>query len=59
MTYILCLSLQNSINEFQIIQSLSIITTLSMLALSRRKFAFALTFHDICGVRIAIKRDTL
>jgi len=59
MTYILCLSLQNSVNEFQIIQSLSIVATLSMLALSRRKSPSTGTFHDTCGVRIAIKIETL
>jgi hypothetical protein len=59
MTDILCLSVQNSVNTFQFIHSLSIITTLSVLALSGIKSASAGTFHDTCGVRIAIKRDTL
>jgi len=45
--------------QFQIIQSLSIIATLNMLALSHRKSASTWTFHDTCGVRIAIKGDTL
>jgi hypothetical protein len=59
MTDIVCLSLQNSVNEFQIIQSLAIIATLSMLALSHRKPESTGTFHVTSGVRIAIKRDTL
>ena len=45
--------------QFQIIQSLSIIATLSMLALSHRNSASTWTFHDTCSVRIAIKWEAL